>query len=196
VVLEYCTEAAMKHQKILEKLKFMSPNNVPMILENPLLKLKTIAKARERFISFKFEDGGILGANASKDDFTMIRQAWALISRNVGDIQDKAITGAFAAYVSYMYRVHILGCDEENAKHGNRYDTAFRNYMAAEYLMSSAKQSFTRANLFEGVAPYNKTCKRIVKAWVRLLSCSGPFPGKCVGARSVRCSKKKRNVTI
>ncbi|CAK0871602.1 unnamed protein product, partial [Prorocentrum cordatum] len=163
VVLEYVTLVRSAHAAVLSKLKFMSEKNCPGLVGSALDRLKPVAAAREAFLKFQSEDGGAIGADVSQSDLAMLRQAKHLLITNTGTFREKAIKGAFKGYVSYLFRTQVLQHDADRAKHGNRFEGGWQNYEMAEYLMSSSKQAFTRANLLEGAAPSQSTLKALLQ---------------------------------
>ena len=133
MLLEYFTTSNTSHVKYLKPIKHMSSKSMPMIHLQALNKLKTVAKARQDFLEFKIEDGGLIGADVSKSDLSMLQNAKLCILTNKRGIRDKAIKGAFAAYVSLL-----MTKTQGKAATGMRHEQNYRNCCIAQHLMSTA----------------------------------------------------------
>ena len=90
VILEYLVDLQVGHLKMLQKVKHMHPKSVPTLREEPLLRIRAVAKAREDYLTFKLEDAGLIHpatrwANPSVGDVRGPIQVWG--TRLQGPIQ-------------------------------------------------------------------------------------------------------------
>jgi len=162
VILEYTLHLDVGHQKTLKAIKHMHPTNVPLLRADPLIRLRAVAKAREDYLTFKLEDAPAIGPELTKDDKTFLRNVqWAILT-NQGDVRNKAIKGSFAAYV-WMLRKRSV--NKAAPLTGIRYEEALKDYKCAEYLLSKASNSFSRANFSEGASPNDTTLAKASKSY-------------------------------
>ncbi|CAK0866494.1 unnamed protein product [Prorocentrum cordatum] len=103
------------------------------------------ADARQKFIEFKSEDGGLVGLSVTRPDLDMLKNAMIAILSNQGQIRSKALAN--------------MRCEE-----------AWRDHAAAKHLMSRAGVNFTRANLAEGAMPNESTCQKVSASLIKRVS--------------------------
>ena len=104
ILTQDVTVCNIGHLQYLTHIKSMNKSGNPYLDHDALVVLKAAARARENLLTFKRDEGAILGTEITKDHKEFLLMAKHCIMNNTGNIQNKILLSGFNAYLSMLIR--------------------------------------------------------------------------------------------
>ena len=155
MVIHYFSTCDVRHLEFLTPVKHLSAKGHKMLIAEELTSFQALVKAREDFLTFKSQNGAIIGQDVCKNSRVFLKRCFHAITTNAHGIADKAIKAGFSSWLN-MISLQSRGKDMRAL----RYEPAWKNYALSEYLLKPAAFGHFRANLAEGAAPCARNLRK------------------------------------